>query len=318
MLIEQPSETCKWKHVHFFYVLRPTHVFAWGPLSALSTTILLHKYISGICLSLSWWSPPRRYSQTVYSHLSNPRKIEYACKHNFSTFCTLRLLLPSTLPPHPPKKKNLFVDSEKKNPGFRNQVHLKLLRISYVVHKTNDWVRSEINILVRQPEPLLATGKRRKLCMLRACHTPRQFLQNHPSGHLWGWATPWSAEETLNRQHQRVDIPAHDRTANNGLLQKRLKEDLCWIVPHVPPTTQSGKGQKWTELPQRWHQLIKCYDTRHVKLEEGAGENDVEWTEKAETKRRNSWRSMQSNFPTKSKVLRRGSLIVLDTLLRGS
>ena len=28
-----------------------------------------------------------------------------------------------------------------------------------------------------------------------------------------GWAKPWSTEEMLDRQHQRVDIPAHARTA---------------------------------------------------------------------------------------------------------
>ena len=45
-------------------------------------------------------------------------------------------------------------------------------------------------------------------CMVWACHTPQQPLQNHPSGHLGGWATLRSAEEMLNGQHQRVNIPA--------------------------------------------------------------------------------------------------------------
>ena len=85
-------------------------------------------------------------------------------------------------------------------------------------------------------------------CIIRACHTPRQPLQNHPSGHLGRWATLWSAEEMLHGQHQRVDIPAHARTAHNGFLQKRLEEDLYWIVPHVPPTTQSVRGLDWSEL----------------------------------------------------------------------
>ena len=31
------------------------------------------------------------------------------------------------------------------------------------------------------------------------------------------------------------------------VFQKRLEEDLCWTVPHVPPTTQSAKGLNWTE-----------------------------------------------------------------------
>ena len=50
---------------------------------------------------------------------------------------------------------------------------------------------------------------------------------NHPPGRLGGWTTSRSAEEILDRQRQRVDIPAHARTAHNGLSQKRLEEDLC-------------------------------------------------------------------------------------------
>ena len=57
-------------------------------------------------------------------------------------------------------------------------------------------------------------------CMVRARHTPRLPLQNHPSGHLGGWAPSWSAEEMLDGQHQRVDTSAHARVADEGLLQK--------------------------------------------------------------------------------------------------
>ena len=64
-------------------------------------------------------------------------------------------------------------------------------------------------------------------CMVQACHTPQQPLQNHPSGHLGEWVTPLSAEEMVDGQHQRVEIPAHASTAHKGLLQKRLEEDLC-------------------------------------------------------------------------------------------
>ena len=85
-------------------------------------------------------------------------------------------------------------------------------------------------------------------CMVQVCHTPRQPLQNHPSRHLGGWATTWSAEEMPDGQHQRVDISDHTRTAHKGLLRKRLEEDLCWVVPHVTPTTQSVKWLNWTEI----------------------------------------------------------------------
>ena len=75
-------------------------------------------------------------------------------------------------------------------------------------------------------------------CMVWAFNTPQQSLQNHPSGHL-GWVMPWLAEEMLEGQHQRVDIPDHGRTAHKGVLQKSLEQDLCWIVPYVHRMTQS-------------------------------------------------------------------------------
>ena len=84
-------------------------------------------------------------------------------------------------------------------------------------------------------------------CMVWTCRTPRQPLQNYPSGHRGGWATPWSAEKTLAGQHQRVDMSALARTAHKGFLQKRLEEDLCWIVPHVP-RSRPNRSRDWTEL----------------------------------------------------------------------
>ena len=41
--------------------------------------------------------------------------------------------------------------------------------------------------------------------------------------------SPWSAEEMLRGQRQRVDVPApaHVRTADKGLLEKSLEEGLC-------------------------------------------------------------------------------------------
>ena len=57
--------------------------------------------------------------------------------------------------------------------------------------------------------------------LVQACHAPQQPLKNHLSGHLGagrgGDAELWLAEEMLNEQCQRVDIPAHARTAHNGL-----------------------------------------------------------------------------------------------------
>ena len=84
-----------------------------------------------------------------------------------------------------------------------------------------------------------------KTWMVWAHHTPWQPLQSHSSGHLGGWMIMWSAEEMLaGRQHQRVDIPVYARTAHKGFLQKRQEEDLCWIIPHVPPDDPIGQATK--------------------------------------------------------------------------
>ena len=109
----------------------------------------------------------------------------------------------------------------------------KLLRISYLEHKTSNWVRSKINFLVHLQEHLLATVKRQKLMFIvQACQ-----VQNLPSR----WATPWSADKMLEGKRQRVDVPFHAVPAHDGLTQKRLKKDLCWFVSHVPLTTWSVK-----------------------------------------------------------------------------
>ena len=51
---------------------------------------------------------------------------------------------------------------EKRIQVFETKCLRKLLRISHLEHKTNDWVRSKINFLDPQ-EPLLASVKRQKL-----------------------------------------------------------------------------------------------------------------------------------------------------------
>ena len=106
----------------------------------------------------------------------------------------------------------------KKNPGFRNQCLRKLLCISYMEYKANYWVWSKI--LLWQ---LSRDGHLHGLSSPHATTaSPKPSFR-----HLGGWSTSWSAEEMLDEQHQRVDIPAHASTAHNGLLRKRLEEDLC-------------------------------------------------------------------------------------------
>ena len=121
---------------------------------------------------------------------------------------------------------------------------LKMFSLLKICVLSSDWVRNKIhrNLFWQ----LSGDGKFHD----SACHTPQQPLQNHPLGHLGGWVKLWSAEEMLDGQHQKVDIPNHARTAHKGLLLKRLEEDLCWIAHHVPPTTQSVQRSElnWTDV----------------------------------------------------------------------
>ena len=109
----------------------------------------------------------------------------------------------------------------RKDSGFRNQVHEKTAPL-LLLGAQDQRLGAEHDQL-----PCRSTGTSFGICqetetyMVRTCHTPQQPLQNHPSRHLGGWATPSSAEETQDRQHQREDIPAHARTAHKDLLQNK-------------------------------------------------------------------------------------------------
>ena len=131
--------------------------------------------------------------------------------------------------------------------AFKTNCLKKPLRTSYLEHTTNDWVWNKINFLMGPQEPLLPIVKRQKLAQFGYVMHYTSLFKTILQSTLEVWVTPWSAEEMLVRQCQREDIPAHARTAYNGLPQKRLEEDLCWIVPHVPPMTKSVKGLNWIE-----------------------------------------------------------------------
>ena len=130
--------------------------------------------------------------------------------------------------------------------AFETKCFRKLLCISYLEHKTNNWVQSKISFLVGPQGPLLATVKRWKLAWFRlvTAASPKPSFR-----------APWKVgDDVVSRgntgHHQRVDIPARARAAHRGLLQERLEDDIGLIIPHVPPppTTQSVNGLNWTEI----------------------------------------------------------------------
>ena len=149
--------------------------------------------------------------------------------------------------------------------SFETKCLGKLLRISYLEHIIPT-TGCKINFLVgREKPPLRGYCQETETGMVRACHTPRQPLQNHPSWHLGGWATPWSAVKMVDGRHQRLGIPANTRTAHNGLLKKgwkRISAESSVMPllpsPHFHLTTQSVKGLKSNELKLDFHTFVAC------------------------------------------------------------
>ena len=101
-------------------------------------------------------------------------------------------------------------------PSVRICIAQVLFSVSYLEHKTNNWVWSKIIFLVGIQELLRATVQRRNSHGLgTSCAVTAS--PNHPSGHLGGWAMSSLAEEMLGGEHQRVDGPSHARTTHDGL-----------------------------------------------------------------------------------------------------
>ena len=103
------------------------------------------------------------------------------------------------------------------------------LRISYLEHKTNDWVRSKINFLVGPQETLLAAAK---------SHKHAWFGYVTRRGSLSKAILQGTLESGGRRGRQRkcwmdnikvwTPLPTvHAITTPKGLLQKRLEENIC-------------------------------------------------------------------------------------------
>ena len=156
----------------------------------------------------------------------------------------------------------------KKGSVFRNQV----LKDTSPLFLPGPTTGSEANQLSRWSTGISSGNyQETETCMVRACHTPRQPLQNSPSGHLGGCATPWSAEAMLDEQHQSGHPCPCQNCWQGPPAEKtgRGNEDLCWIVSHVPLATQTLKGLNWTELPPYLSALLSTYQTVRTRRSSG-------------------------------------------------
>ena len=158
---------------------------------------------------------------------------------------TLQSLL-SPLPSYATVKHRPCLLTEKKNKrtqALETKCMRKLLRIFYLKHKTNNWVRSKINFLVGPREHPVTTVKILKLAWFG--NVPRHDKQSRVilQGTLEGGLRRGRQRKCCVDNIKKGGHPAHAiPCSRKGLLQTRLEEDLCLIALHVPPTTQSAKG----------------------------------------------------------------------------
>ena len=101
--------------------------------------------------------------------------------------------------------------TEKRIQALESKCLMILHRISYLEHKTNNWVRSKINFLVVPHEPLPANVKRRKLAWF---------------GHV--------------TRHDRLSTPIRKSTLEGGRGGRcPVRQRKCWI----------DNIKEWTSLP---------------------------------------------------------------------
>ena len=133
---------------------------------------------------------------------------------------------------------------KKRIQAFEIKCPRKLLHISYLQHKTNNWMQTKIKFFMGPQESFLARdGNLHGLGMLHAMTASPKPSFRAP----WWVGNVMVGRKMQDGQHHRMDTPAHARTAHNGLLQTRLEEVLCWIICRVPLMTQSVKGFNWTD-----------------------------------------------------------------------
>ena len=119
----------------------------------------------------------------------------------------------------------------------------KFLCTSYLEQKTNNWVLSKINFPEGPREPLQATVKRQKLALFRHVTCQNSLSKTILQGTLGGQVLPWSTEDMLDGQCQKVDMPMQELLTRASCRKdwNRVSAKSSLVPPLV---TQSIKGLK--------------------------------------------------------------------------
>ena len=168
-----------------------------------------------------------------------------------SSSCTSLLSSPSS--PILPVWCGPCLPTEKKMQTFKSKCLRKLLRVSHFEHKTYDSVQSNINFVVGQHEPLLATVKTRRLACPRHVRCHDSLSKTILQGTLESWRHRGRQRTCWMDSIKETPLP----TAHDGIMQKDLKRisaESSLISPRWP-----YRSRDWTELDWYTHLLIYTY-----------------------------------------------------------
>ena len=135
----------------------------------------------------------------------------------------------------------LLAETEKRIQAFEMKCLRRLLRISYMDHKTNDYVRAMVYIKVGPQEPLLATIKRRKLSWFGHITRHDSLCKTIMQGTVEGgrrrgrqrksWSDnvkDWTEMDTPELLVQSTDREAWKRMATSSALRTPRRQRLSW------------------------------------------------------------------------------------------
>ena len=110
----------------------------------------------------------------------------------------------------------------------------KFLRISYLEHKTNGWVRGKVNFLVGQQESFLAIVKRRKLAWFGHVTRYDSFSQTILQGTLEGERRCGQQRKCwMDNVKERTSLPMPELLERASCRKdwKRISADLSLMSP---------------------------------------------------------------------------------------
>ena len=155
----------------------------------------------------------------------------------------------------------MVYDSEKRIQAFETKCLRKVLRVSYLEHKTNDWVRSKINSLVGTQEPLLATVERWKLAWFGHVTCQNSLSKTILQGTLEGGRRCGRQRKCwVENIKERTSLPMPELPTRTSCRKdwKRISDESPLMPARPPPLPSTTQLVKELNFTSSQHQPCLC------------------------------------------------------------